>query len=175
MGVSPYVVIAAAAVLVVFVVWACIRKEDRKFDERQLQKRANAFRCGFFSMVGGNLLMMILFSWKTWTDRVDNMFTIIVVFMTAVVVFAVYSILNDAFFGNKENPKGYLGICLAVLFCNSMIVIRHFMQNGTLLQDGKVTMTPCTNLVMVVVFLIIALSIIVKMILNQREASDEES
>ena len=175
MGANPYVIIGVAAVLVVFIVWACIRKEDRQFDERQLQKRANAFRCGFFSLVGGNLLMMLLFSWKTWTDHVDSIFTIIVVFMVAVVVFAVYSIFNDAFFGNKENPKGYLGICLAVLFANSMIAVKQWQRQGTFLKDGKVTMTPCGNLVMICVFLIISLSIIIKMILNRREASDEES
>ena len=175
MNTHPFVIIGAVLVLVAFVIWACLRKESKQFDERQLLKRANAFRFGFFCMLGGNAVLMILLTWRQWTDRVETLFTLIAVFMTAFLVFAVYCILNDAFFGNKENPKGYIGICFAVIFLQVMTVVSFWGKHKTLLDNGKVTMTPCGNALIGVTFLIIAITIIVKLAINRKERDDEES
>ena len=175
MSTHPIVIIGAVLILVAFVIWACLRKESKQFDERQLLKRANAFRFGFFCMLGGNAVLMILLTWRQWTDRVETLFTLIAVFMTAFLVFAVYCILNDAFFGNKENPKNYIVISCVIFFFEALTVFRFWGKHRTLLDNGKVAVTPCSNILIGVTFLIIAITIIVKLAINRKERDDEES
>lgn len=168
-------VVIAAVILAVFVLVLIATRytsNQKGFDEMQLKKRGDAFRIGFFTLLGCVLLMLFLNSLDSFAEKVTVDFMLIASIMITACVFGVYSIMKDAFFRMNENPKTYLGICFAVLFPNAVVLIGEWKQNGTLLKDGKVTFTPCGNLLNVVVFLIIAVAIIIKMIANSREEKE---
>ena len=172
MNLTNGITIAALLVLIVAVCLLSRRKEEEQFDERQLRVRADAFRIGFFSMLGSVFAMMILFSWKFWVNNVETMFTLIAAVMIAFLIFAVYCITHDAFFRRKENPKSYLGICLAVVFCNVAAVLR-YIGKGSLLVDGKVTLTPCGNILFACTFAIVAVVLLVKILTSRSEEEED--
>ena len=138
----------------------------------QLKKRGDAFRIGFFTLLGCVLATMFLNSVESFAEKVEIDFMLVTSIMITACVFGVYSVFADAFFRMNENPKTYLGICFAVIFPNAIVVIGELKKNGTLLKEGKVTFTPWGNLVNVVTFLVIAVAIIIKMIANKKEEKE---
>ncbi|MBO7631696.1 MAG: hypothetical protein J6S78_05145 [Lachnospiraceae bacterium] len=171
-----YAVIAAALGLIVLIVLATnYTSEGKGFDEMQLIKRGDAFRAGFFTLLGCVFMLMILENWKTWTENVTLMFSCVAIVMVSLVVFGVYCIAHDAFFRMRESKKFYLGICFCVVFANSMQAVTYFLDKKTLLENGKVSISPCGNLLIAGTFLILAIAIVVKMFAAKKEEKDEES
>ena len=168
---TNFIVIAALLVLIIAVFVLSRRTQEEQFDERQLRVRADAFRIGFFSMLGAVLAMMVLFSWKPWVDMVDPLFTLIAAVMISFLVFAIYCITHDAFFRRKEKPASYLLICIGVMLVNLGAALKN-IKNGTLLVDDKVTLTPCGNIMMGGTFLIVAIVLAVKMLADRREEEE---
>lgn len=174
MSPTSIVVLVALILLCVAIYVASRRQAKDEFDERQLRVRADAYRIGFLSMFGSVIAMMILFSWKPWVERVDNLVTLIGTVMIAFLVFAVYCITHDAFFRRKEKPQSYLGICIAAMLCNLAVVIRDLVEKGTLFVDGKATMTPFGNAMMAGVFFVVSIVLVIKIIVNRKEEEDDE-
>lgn len=173
MDLSNVVIAVVILACIVMVLLATRYTTDQKgFDEMQLKKRGDAFRIGFFTLLACVLLMLFLNSLDSFAEKVTVDFMLIASIMITACVFGVYSIWKDAFFRMNENPKTYLGICFAVVFPNAIVLIGELKQHGTLLKDGKVTFTPCGNLLNVVTFTIIAITIIIKMIVNRREEKE---
>ncbi len=175
MSPTSIVVLVALILLCVAIYVASRRQAKDEFDERQLRVRADAYRIGFLSMFGSVIAMMVLFSWKPWVERVDTLVTLIGTVMIAFLVFAVYCITHDAFFRRKEKPQSYLGICIAAMLCNLAVVIRDLVEKGTLLVDGKATMTPFGNAMMAGIFFVVAVVLVVKILASRKEEDDEES
>lgn len=175
MSPTSIIIVCVLVLLVAAVIIASRRQGKDEFDERQLRVRADAYRIGFLSMFGSVIAMMILFSWKPWVERVDNLVTLIGTVMIAFLVFAVYCITHDAFFRRKEKPQSYLGICIAAMLCNLAVVIRDLVEKGTLLVDGKATMTPFGNAMMAGIFFVVAVVLVVKILASRKEEDDEES
>ena len=168
-----YVVIAAALALVVMIVLATkFTSNGKGFDEMQLIKRADAYRAGFFTMLGGVIFLMVLLNWKPWTEHVTVTFSFLALIMVTLGVFAIYCAVHDAFFRMTESRKFYIGICFLVIFGNVMQVIAYYRDHGTLLENGKVSMNPCGNLATGGTFLILLLTIIIKMIAEKKEEKE---
>lgn len=173
-----FVVIGVAVVVLALLVLLATRytAKQKNFDEMQLMKRADAYRAGFFTMLGCMLLMMLLVNWKTWTDNVTMLFTINAAIMITLAVFGVYCVMNNAFFGKSDHPvdnqKVYLVLCIAVVLPNCVTAWRHLHDNGTLLENGMVSMKPCGNLMIAGAFFVIAITIVIRMLLDRREEKE---
>lgn len=173
MDIMMYVVIAAALALVVLIILATkYTSKGKGFDEMQLVKRADAFRAGFFTMLGCVVMLLILENWRPWTERVTSSFSLVAIIMITMAVFGIHCVIHDAFFRMQESRKLYLGLCAAAIFANVLQVFSYYRDNGTLLQNGKVTLDPCGNLVTGSVFLILAAVIIIKMIADRKEEKE---
>ena len=168
------VVIGVLAIVVFGVILGYYSNRRNKFDERQLMARAKAYRVGFGSLIIANLVILLLQSWKGWTDSVDSTFSMMVALMFSLMVFSLYCITHDAFFERKEKPIVYLETCIVVLAANVIAVIRHYSDHRTLLVNGKLTLSPGGNLVFGVMFLVLTITIIVKMLMTKREEEEEE-
>ena len=170
-----YVVIAAALALIVLIILAVKYTSNGKgFDEMQLMKRADAYRAGFFTLLGCVLMLMILESWSQWTENVTVTFSFISSIMVTLLVFGIHCVVHDAFFRMQENKKFYLGLCFCVVFVNAMQAIGYYRDKKTLLENGKVSLSPCGNILIGATFLILAVAIVIKM-LTAKEDRDEES
>jgi hypothetical protein len=170
---SLWLVIAVLAGLVVFGIflsWYTDRKQT--FDERQLLIRAKAYRIGYISLIVAVIAITFLQTWEKWTSTVDTPFAMLSALMFSLMVFGVYCVTHDAFFHRTDNPKAYLGICIAVMLLNVLAVIRHVKDNGTLFVGGKLTLSPGGNMLFSGMFLVLVITIVIKMILVKRE--DEE-
>ena len=174
MSPTSIIIVCVLVLLVAAVIIASRRQEKDEFDERQLRVRADAFRIGFLSMLGSVIAMMVLFSWKLWMERVDTILTLIGTVTIAFLVFAVYCITHDAFFRRKEKPQSYLILCIIVVLLNLSVVIRYLKNKGTLLIDGKATMTPFGNTIMGGAFIVIAIVLVIKILVNRKEEEDDE-
>ena len=173
MNVMVYVVIAAAlAILVLIILATKYTSKGKGFDEMQLIKRADAFRAGFFTMLGCVIFLMILETWKPWTENVTITFSLLALIMVSLGVFGVYCAVHDAFFRMKESRKFYLCLCFLVIFGNVMQVHSYYRDHGTLLENGKVSLNPCGNIATGCTFLILLLTIIIKMIAEKKEEKE---
>ena len=170
---SLWLVIAVLLGLVVFGVIMCWYTDRKQtFDERQLMIRAKAYRIGFISLIVAVIAIMFLQTWDRWTNVVDTPVAMMSALMFSLMVFGVYCVTHDAFFHRTDNPKAYLGACVAVLLLNVLAVASHLKDNGTLLVDGKLTLSPGGNVLFAGMFLVLVGAIIGKMIVSKRE--DEE-
>ncbi len=168
------VIIAVVVVALFLLVFFATRytNNQKGFDEMQLKKRGDAFRIGFFTLLGCVIAILFLNSFESVAQKVEINFLLCASIMITVGVFGVYSVFAGAFFRMNENPKTYLGICFAVMFPNAMIVIGELKKSGTLLKEGKATFTPCGNLVNVLTFLAISVAVIIKMIIDKKEEKE---
>lgn len=170
-----YVVIAAALALIVLIILAVKYTSNGKgFDEMQLMKRADAYRAGFFTLLGCVVMLMILESWSPWTRNVTVTFSFVLSIMVTLLVFGIHCVVHDAFFRMQESKKFYLGLCFCVVFVNAMQAISYYRDKKTLLENGKVSLSPCGNILIGATFLILAVAIVIKM-LTAKEDRDEES
>lgn len=170
-GVFIVIVVLAVAVFGVILGYYTDRKST--FDERQLLARAGAYRVGFGSLIIADLAIMLLQSWSKWTEVVDSTFAMMAALMVSLMVFSIYCVTHDAFFQRKENPEAYLGICIVVLFGNVMAVISHYSDHGTLLVNGKLTLSPGGNLAFGVMFFVLIVTISIKMLVTRPEEDEE--
>jgi|GEM_PF-462283 hypothetical protein len=170
------VFIIVSVVLIVGVLIAAVVYSDKrnKFDERQLMIRAKAYRLGFASLIIADLVIMYLDTLKGWKESVDSSFAIVAALAVSFLVFSLYCILNDAFFQRKDNPKEYLIFCVIVCVCEGYVVISHLIENGSLYEDGKLTMTPGGSLLLGGLFLIDVIAIIIKTLVNKARETEEE-
>ena len=174
MSPTSIMVLVVLALLCAAVFVASRRQAKDEFDERQLRVRADAYRIGFLSMLGSVIAMMVLFSWQPWVDRVDTIVTLVGTVMIAFLVFAIYCITHDAFLRRSEKPSSYLGLSIAAMLCNLAVVIRDLVEKGTLLVDGKATMTPFGNAMMAGVFFVVTIVLLVKTLVSRKEEDDDE-
>ena len=146
------------------------------FDERQLQKRGNAFKLGFFILLIENALLLFLFA-ILYDDpvRIGDLlpFTpatcLTLQIFLAVTVFATYCIWNDCYFSLNENRRYLLALFSACSILNLLMAIAHLI-HGDFMEDG-VFGTPFINLACGLMMLFICSMILLKRL---RQKEDEE-
>ena len=100
----------------------------------------------------------------------DGVSALIAMFV-GIAVFAVESIVRDAFFTAKNRPKSYIILYIAVILSQIVNIIGN-IREGTLIQDGVLTMN-VLPIVCGVVFTIVLAAIIVKTVRQPKEDEDE--
>ncbi len=160
------IVFAIAFVIIFILVRVIIKKEPEKkhYDEMQLQYRNKAYKIGFFSTWCLLFLAMVvegLFGEFIKSYISQQMIYLIVVFV-GFSIFAVYSIINDAFFRVNEKKRNYILLCSTALFV-SVSGLVSCIKEKRFLMDGKMGMTNGgVQLVILCAFSVILISIIIK-------------
>lgn len=143
------------------------------FDERQLQKRGDAFKIGFFTLLIENAVVLFLFAFL-YDDPaqirklpITPSTLLALQIMIAVAVFAGSCIRNDCYFSLEDNRKRLMILFSATIILNLICAAGHII-HGDFLEDG-VLGTAFLNLSCSLMLLFILV-----MILLQRRRNKEE-
>ena len=151
--------------------------EKFRFDERQEALRGRGFRLSFYVMLGYIL----------WIFMVDTMgfiqpeyYTILYVLglIIGVLVYAVYAIWNDCYFAMNEKRSTSIWIIAIVGIVNLIVGIvnsKIFSKVGNGAPFGiGISKTPLINLAVAVMFIVIAVTMVLKKMSAGRSAADDE-
>ena len=151
------------------------RKKGGVYDERQEVIRGKGYALGFWVML--IYYLSYWFSLYNIDEDIGNKlieygytFAFIGLFlgMTSTIV---YSILNDAYFTAKQKPKSALFGLFLMTFLNSLLLVRGFRDGMTF---GELIKSPAVIfLLSICLFLVIAITIIIKMLRSRKEEADE--
>lgn len=178
---SEYVwgfLVGAALVLILFaVVWKVSGSKSMKgdFDERQMLIRGIGYKYGFFTsliMMAAYLFLSIFFDDLPVYPGEVMMGTIIV----SVVVYALYLIRKDAFFGIRYQSKGYIILLIVVVAANLLGAGYRLFDGEWVDASGHIDFGFFSNSMCVLGFGIILIAIFLRNIERIREElTDEES
>ena len=165
------VMVLGIMVGIMIAAWALTRKKMKKeteYDEMQLKIRTNGYQIAFFTALGLQLVLILLLEANLLTVVTPG-FAAFAALLLSVTVFAVYCIMHDAFLAVDGHPGIYIGIFGMVIAAEAIITIRNLI-NGTLLENGKLTIGSGMPLVMLVCFLVILVTLIAKTVSNGKGA-----
>ena len=157
----------------IFAVIAAINRKRGKpgeFDERQELIRGKAYQHAFFAVMIFSALYGLAVVTVERPLMADGVSALIAMFV-GIAVFAVESIVRDAFFTAKNRPKSYIILYIAVIFSQIVNAVGNIREGG-LVQNGVLTMN-VLPVICAAVFTIILLAIILKTVHQPKEDEDE--
>lgn len=136
-----------------------------EYDERQLLARFKAYQISFYILLCGIIIdaCLKMFRFDFYEDPLGELTAV----MTAVVVFAVISIRQDAFTGLHTKRKPLL-LLYGVICLSQFLGTVGYIMHGELIENGRLTVR-CISPVTLAVFLIVFV-----MMLMQRNETGEE-
>ena len=176
-----YIMGVIVGILLVFVIFAIIWKVSGSkslkgdYDERQMLIRGIGYKYAFLT----NLILLAVYvlSSALFPDLPVNpgeaMFAVIII---SVLVYALYCIRKDAFFGIRYNSKGYLILLVAVVVTNLIGAGARLVNGEWHDTAGHLDFGFFSNSVCVIGFGVILIAILLKNAEKKREElADEES
>lgn len=146
------------------------------YDEMQLQIRGDAYKLGF-------PVIIVLLAVTGLLHDADGLniskymttdMLLFLILYAGVTVFAVYSILNNAFFRVLENGNRYLLLCALIIVSNAASLFQS-IRSGSFLEHGVLDFgAGGANLLCVICFLLIFGAIVIRKA-GRNEDEDEES
>jgi hypothetical protein len=166
-----------ALIMVIIVNAARTGDPDReKYDERQLIYQGKAYKYAFYTLLIYSGLILAAFiagdAAGTYKLPIDNSILILVGIMLSVLVFAIYSILKDAYFRMNENKKFLLGVFWVLAAVNLGLGIFHVI-NGDIATGGIITFEGAGSLLLGVTMLAVASVATYKRIQDKRGDEDD--
>lgn len=146
------------------------------YDEMQMQIRGDAYKLGFLAVIV--LLAVTGLLYDADGLNISNYMTtdmlLFLILYAGVTVFAVYSILNHAFFRVLENGNRYLLLCALIVVSNAASLFQS-IHSGRFLEHGVLDFgAGGANLLCVICFLLISGAIVIRKA-GRNEEEDEES
>ena len=166
-------ILAVAVILsVVFLVRRKAGKgKEKRFDERQMIARGQAYQVGFFTMLGYFFLYGIMDGLGlVWCETFMGCFVGV---MLGAAAFALTAIRKDAYLALNENMKTFCWVGGLFIVANLLGTIADIME-GKLIVDGKLTTAAADSLVMTLWLVILVAQLIHYRKLKKQEKADEE-
>ena len=116
----------------------------RKYDERQIAAQGKAFKLAFFTMIVYDMLLLLLLGAEIPVPA-DNAFLVFFGLLLSVAVFAIYSVLNDAYIALNESRRLIIGWFSVIALLN-LVISAILITRGSFLLDGKLTLINSANL-----------------------------
>ena len=159
------------ALIIFAVIWKFSKKSMKgTFDERQELIRGRGYKYASFTMLGLLVLDLLLESFDAFeTLPVTRTLVIFIMILAGVMVYALYCIKNDSYFGVGTDSRTYRAVMWIVIVCNAISGFSG-LKDGVIV-DGKLDFGPCASLLFCLSFVIIMVSISIK----QRNAAKEEA
>ncbi len=159
------------ALIVFALIWKFSKKTMKgTFDERQELVRGRGYKYACFTFLGLLVLDLLIESYDAFeTLPVTRTLAIFIMILAGVMVYALYCIKNDSYFGVGTDTRTYRAVMWIVIVCNAISGFSG-LKSGALV-DGKLAFGPCASLLFCIAFVIIMISISVK----QRNLAKEEA
>lgn len=159
------------ALIIFGIVWKFIKKSMKgTFDERQELVRGKGYKYACFTMLGLLTLDLLIESFGAFeTLPVTRTLAIFIIILAGVMVYALYCIKNDSYFGVGTDTRTYRAVMWVVIVCNLVSGISG-LKDGAM-TDGKLAFGPCASLLFCLSFAIIMITITLK----QRNMDKEEA
>lgn len=159
------------ALIIFAVVWKFSKKSMKgTFDERQELVRGRGYKYASFTMLALLVLDLLLESFGAFeTLPVTRTLAIFIMILAGVMVYALYCIKNDSYFGVGTDSRTYRAVMWIVIVCNAVSGFTGLKEGA--MEDGKLAFGPCASLLFCLAFVIIMISIGIK----QRNAAAEEA
>ena len=159
------------ALIIFAVIWKFSKKSMKgTFDERQELVRGRGYKYASFTMLSLLVLDLLIESSGAFeTLPVTRTLAIFIMILAGVMVYALYCIKNDSYFGVGTDSRTYRAVMWIVIVCNAVSGLTGLKEGA--MVDGKLSFGPCASLLFCLAFVIIMISISVK----QRSAAKEEA
>lgn len=159
------------ALIIFALVWKFSKKCLKgKFDERQELVRGRGYKYAFFTILILLTLDLLIESFGAFeTLPVTRTLAAFIIILAGVMVYALYCIKNDSYFGVGTDARTYRAVMWVVIVCNIISGITG-LRDGAMV-DGKLAFGPCASLLFCVAFAIILIALTVK----QRNMDKEEA
>ena len=167
------IVTAIIAYLIVWMFFGGKHIKGNEFDERQYLVRGKAYRYGFFGIIFALLPLMIAFEWNVRLPVTPG-FAMFLAMLIGIDVYAVYSIMNDAYFGidaNKTKLTVFFAIIILVNALCGWINLKDVLSQGIQVIDLHLG----ANAAVAAAFLPVVIAMVVKNAADSKEDADEES
>ena len=163
------VVICAALVVIIGLLFRKAKRGNGEFDERQELLRAGAHKHAFFTILILAALHSFFVSVLDRPIMEDGVSSMLLIFV-GIGVFAVDCVIRGAFFAVNQKPGSYLLIAGLCVVADGIGSIPNLV-SGACVRDGMLTMQ-CLPLVIGAVFLAVFLTIVWKYYIR-KEAEEE--
>jgi len=159
------------ALIIFALVWKFSKKTMKgKFDERQELVRGRGYKYASFTLLGLITLDLLAEGLGAFaTLPVTRELALFFIILTGVMVYALYCIKNDSYFGVGTDYRTYRAVMWVIVVCNAVSAFSG-LRSGAIVV-GKLAFGPFSALLFVLAFAIILISLSVK----QRKAAIEEA
>ena len=166
LGAITGAIIGLILCIVIFKICNKNNKVKSEYDERQEAIRGRGFKYGFYTALAYFAILTLL-PITELNMKVDNSVLGFCGILISVLVLAVYTIWNDAYWGINNNRMRYLIVFALATVINIAVGIGACV-TGNMIQDG-VVQAPAINLLCGVLFLVIAITLVIKMVAKREE------
>ncbi len=172
---TSYAAGLAFGIVTALIIFALIWKFSKKsmkgtFDERQELVRGRGYRYACFTMLGLLVLDLMIESLDAFNILpVPRTLAIFFIILAGVMVYALYCIKNDSYFGVGTDTRTYRAVMWVVIVCNAISGFTG-LKSGAM-ENGKLSFGPCASLLFCLAFVIIMISLSIK----QRNLAKDEA
>ncbi len=170
-GVAVGLLVGLLIALVIFKVVNMNHRALTEYDERQKVIRGRGYMYGFYAIVIFECILLI-FSAGEIPLPVSDFILHFCSIMIGAFVLCIYCIWKGAYWGINNNPKRYTAVFIALCLLNAIPVIGAATHGG-LIRNGEPEFA-VVNLVVLILFGVIAAELIIKRMVDQRSETGEE-
>ena len=159
------------ALIIFALVWKFSKKSMKgTFDERQELVRGRGYKYASFTFLGLLTLDLLIESLDAFeTLPVSRTLAIFFIILVGIMVYALYCIENDSYFGVGTDSRTYRAVMWIVIVCNAVSGFTGLKEGA--MEDGKLAFGPCASLLFCLAFVIIMITLRIK----QRKMAEEEA
>ena len=174
---KEYTMGLAFGILTALIIFLIVRKFSRKnikgqFDERQELVRGRGYRYACFTLLALVTLDLLIESLGVYERlAVTRELALFFMILVCVMVYALYCIRNDSYFGVGTDARTYRAVMWVVIVCNAFSGIAGLRKGAVV--EGKLLFGPCASLLFCISFCIIMITLAVKGRRSAEEAEDE--
>lgn len=163
------------ALVIFFIIWKLKKKTMKgRFDERQELVRGRGYKYASFTLLILITLDLLIESYNAYDVLpVSRTLALFIIILAGVMVYALYCIKNDSYFGVGTDTRTYRAVMWIVIVCNAVSGFTG-LKDGAMV-DGKLSFRPCASILFCIAFVIIMISLRVKQTrLAQEEAAEDD-
>ncbi|MBQ6314410.1 MAG: hypothetical protein IJI11_02265 [Mogibacterium sp.] len=175
---TSYAAGLAFGIVTALIIFALVWKFSKKFmkgkiDDRQELVRGRGYKYAFFTILILLTLDLLIESFGAFeTLPVTRTLAAFIIILAGVMVYALYCIKNDSYFGVGTDARTYRAVMWVVIVCNMISGITG-LRDGAM-EDGKLDFGPCASLLFCVAFAIIMIALTVKQRNLDKEAAEDD-
>ncbi len=175
---KEYTMGLAFGILTALIIFAVLWKFSKKrmkgtFDERQELVRGRGYKYACFTMLGLLTLDLLIESYGLYdTLPVTRTLALFFIILVGVMVYALYCIRNDSYFGVGTDARTYRAVMWIVIVCNGVSGVMG-LKDGVL-DDGKLSFGPIASLLFCAAFALIMIALYIRKKEQSLEAAAED-